>query len=141
MTVEDCEAALRETASELAPLLEPFGFVFHLDQAGQGHQVFASGFFVRGEVKIGIIYRGDRKFGTVSYENAATSVSHDELMRTYGLRSEALAADLSRLAPVLGDPEVLSSLITKARRQSGQAKEQELAQKAAKREAWLRKRR
>lgn len=163
MSVETCEIALRNAAAELRPLLEPLGFEFEIEQSAQGHLPFASGFFVRGEIKIGLIYRVDHKLGAVIYENSATNTSHDELLSLLGLSSEqhlrydersseskavegddplaALRADLSMLAALLNDQALLSRSILAARTKGDQEWRDAIAKQAAKREAWLRRRR
>ncbi len=164
---DDCEVALRRTAAELSPLLEPLGYEFHFGHADRGHLVFATGFFVRRELKIGLIYREKSssvvRLGCVTYENAATGTTHDEVMSWLGLGAQqllrydpnaltsvaadggsaidALRADLVALSSVLRDEVMLTQVIGEARRQGIQAAQEAEARHAAKREAWLRRRR
>ena len=167
MSVHDCEVALQETAAELRSLLASLGFEFHIEQVARGHQPFATGFFARGEVKIGFIYREKSSaaitLGSVNYENDTTNASHDQLMSSLGLVSrqrltydentftsvaadgggviDALRADLMTLHPVLRDDVTLAQAIGEARRKGDKAKEDSASAKAAKREEWLRRRR
>ncbi len=139
MSVEACREALRITAERLAPLLQPIGFHFVPEQAAAGHGSFANGFFVNGDLKIGLICRDQGTLGEVIYENSTSNVSHDELMKFLGLESEqhfrvrwpaayaadgadpcdALITDLSRVMPTLQDRAAMDRLIEqslKARR-------------------------
>jgi hypothetical protein len=163
MSIEDCETALRRAADELQPLLEPLGFAFRFDQAAQGHQAFAAGFFVCGELRIGLIYRVSDRLGSVSFENGTTSESLDGLMSWLGLAAEsrsryderisrsvaldggdvldALRADLATLSPILRDREKLSRSIVEARRESDRIAADAAARDAAKLQAWLERRR
>jgi hypothetical protein len=162
MSVENCETALRTTAGELRSILDPLGFRFYFDQAGQGHQPFASGYFVRDEVRIGLIYRVNSKLGAVVYENNTTSVLHDNLMSSLGFAAEqhlryddtafqsvavdggsaveALCADLRTLSPILRNQKTLSLAITEARHEAESIANKSAAAKKAKLEAWLRRR-
>jgi hypothetical protein len=143
MSVEDCERMLRATAEFVDPVMGAAGFRFQLDQAGHAHQDFASGFFVRENVRIGLIYRVRDRLGAVIYENDTTNVLHDDLMSWLGLAAKqqlrfvgssmqsvaidggdavaALYADLETLSPVLRDEESCSHAITEARRQANRA--------------------
>jgi hypothetical protein len=166
MSVDDCEVALRGTAADLRSLLEPLGFEFHFDQAVRGHQAFATGFFVRGDLKIGLIYRDTTSgitLGSVNYENDTTNVSHDQLMSWLGVVArqrlryneatsasvaadggsviDALRADLVTLSSVLSDEVMLGQAIGEARRKAEQVADEAAARHAAKREEWLRRRR
>lgn len=167
MALDDCEIALQRTVADLCPLLEPLGFEFHLDQTAQAHQAFATGFFVRGELKIGLIYREKAgsaiTLGSINYENDTTNASHDQLMSWLGLADrqrlrydegtfasvaaddgsviDALRADLVTLSPVLRDEVLLTRAIGEARRQGDQSEAELAARHAAKREEWLRRRR
>lgn len=167
MSVHDCEAALQETAVELRPLLYSWGFEFHFDQISRGHQAFATGLFVRGELKIGLIYRETSsaaiKLGSVNYQNDMTNASHDQLMSWLGFAAQqrlrydqetftsvatdggsvidALRADLLTLNSVLGDQTMLAQAIGEARRKADDATQEAAALQAAKREVWLRHRR
>lgn len=163
MSVEDCETALRRAAAELQPLLEPLGFAFQFDLAAQGHQAFATGFFVCGEVKIGLIYRVNDRLGSVSFENGTAGESLDGLMSWLGLSAEqrsryderisrsvaldggdvldAVRADLATLSPLLRDREKLSRSIVEAGRENARIAEEVAARHAAKLQAWLERRR
>jgi hypothetical protein len=167
MSVDDCEIALQRTAADLCSLLEPLGFKFQLDQAGHAHQSFATGFFVRGELKIGLIYREQASsaitLGSVNYENDTTNASHDQLMSWLGLVArqrlrydeatfasmaaddgsviDALRGDLVTLSSVLSDEVMLTQAIGEARRKADQSEAEWAARQAAKREEWLQRRR
>lgn len=163
MSAENCERALRTTAAELDSLLGPLGFRFHFEHAGKAHQPFASGFFVREDIKVGLIYRVSHKFGAVIYANNETNVSHDDLMSWLGLATtqrlryvesamqsvaadcgnatDALRADLETLRPILRDEKTLRRAIGEARRHADQRERDAAAAKAAKLEAWLQRRR
>ena len=162
MSVESCELELRETANLLRSVLEPLGFEFQFSEAAQGYMAFASGFFIQGGLKIGLIYRVNYKLGAVVYENETTNVLHDRLLVSLGLAAkqrlrydkeamasvaldggdvvDALRADLLTLTPVLRDREALSRSISKARDESDRADKESEERKAAKLRDWLRRR-
>jgi hypothetical protein len=163
MSVNDCERVLRATAAQLQPVLDPLGFEFQVDQRGVAHQPFAAGFFVREGVKVGLIYRARDTFGAVVYENEVTNVSHDDLMSWLGFTArqrlryidssmtsvaaegdhviDALRADLETLVPILADQQTLSRAIVEARRTADRAQEEAAANKSAKLQEWLARRR
>lgn len=156
---------LQEIADGLKSVLEPLGFHYVPDQSGQGHMQFESGFFVRGDTKIGLICRertSGMALGAVVYENDITNAAHDDLMSVLGLTDkqhvvyvessmtsvakdggdliEALRADLITLTPILSDAAKLSEVLVTARDGAIKASQDAIAQQAAKREAWLQRR-
>ena len=85
MKPEECQQQLVEITERLNPVLNPLGFVFEADgYAVSSGCLFASGFFVNGEKKIGLIYRSFSGLGSVNYECRQSAVSHSDLMLYLG---------------------------------------------------------
>jgi hypothetical protein len=85
MNPKECERQLVEYSQKLDPVLNPLGFAFEISMSGVSSPgPFATGFYVNGDKKIGLIYRSGFGFGSVIYEYHQTSVSHDGLMSYLG---------------------------------------------------------
>ena len=81
MTAEQTE--LERIAKQLAPSLEPVGFTFHHDTFGvSSGGSFASGYYVRARLSLGLIVR--TRLGMVTYEADERSIGHDDLMNALG---------------------------------------------------------
>lgn len=110
MSEQSCEDALRNAAARLQPVLEPIGFEFRRDQAGIGHGPFASGFFVSGDLKIGLIYRDDSRLGCVIYENATSNISHDDFMQAAGYAQQQRLHYRKRVSVASGEGDPIDAL-------------------------------
>jgi hypothetical protein len=90
MKPEECQQKLVEITENLNPVLNPLGYSFESDgYAVTSGGPFASGFFVNGEKKIGLIYRSFSGLGSVNYECRQSAVSHSDLMRYLGKEEES----------------------------------------------------
>jgi hypothetical protein len=100
MNLTSCQQSLRAVADRLDPILSPLGFTFSMGQAGSSSGgAFASGFYSRGGIRIGLIYRASSGLGSVIYENSQSNVSHDDLMTRLGhVDDYKLAFDADRFA-------------------------------------------
>ena len=86
MTAEQTE--LERIAKRLAPTLEPVGFAFRHDKRGvSSGGPFASGYYVRGPLSLGLIVR--RRLGMVTYEANERSIGHDDLMIVLGHENDS----------------------------------------------------
>jgi hypothetical protein len=109
MSLTFCQQSLRVIADRLAPILSPLGFTFSIEQlAASSGGDFASGFYSRDDIRIGLIYRASSGLGEVIYENSQASVSHTEMMEQLGhIDDNKLGYDKDRFASyakVGGDP-------------------------------------
>jgi F0F1-type ATP synthase assembly protein I len=87
MNAEECKQQLTEITDRLNPILNEIGYVFeHSGNGVSSGGSFASGYFVNGEKKIGLIYRAIAGLGSVNYEygNGEIGTSHSDLMRYLG---------------------------------------------------------
>jgi hypothetical protein len=90
MNPEECQQKLVAITEKLNPVLNPLGYVFEADgYAVSSGGPFASGFFVNGEKKIGLIYRSFSGLGSVNYECRQSAVSHSDLMRYLGKEDQS----------------------------------------------------
>jgi hypothetical protein len=85
MTTDECKQHLVEGAQKLDPVLNQLGFVFEISgSGGSSPGPFATGFYVNGDKRIGLIYRSIAGLGSVNYEDRQSSVSHSNLMHYLG---------------------------------------------------------
>ncbi len=90
MNPKECEQLLIEFTQRLNPILNPLGFVFEYSGSGAASAgPFASGFYVNGEKKIGLIYRSIAGFGSVIYEYRQWGATHSDLMKHLGKQDES----------------------------------------------------
>jgi len=74
---------LQNIVLRLDPILNPYGFVFELEGKGfSSLGLFASGFYRRGPLKIGLVYRSC--FGSVNYSWDKFNMSHSDYMEHLG---------------------------------------------------------
>src|SRR5947209_16990090 len=76
--------------ARLGPLLEDAGF--RSEQGGEGVASggsFATGFFRRGSLEIGLIVRGSNRFGCPNYSEGNGYAGHDDMMWALGRESDA----------------------------------------------------
>jgi hypothetical protein len=85
MNPDECKQALLTGVEIIDPLLNPNRYTFEIDGVGvSSGGPFASGFYVNGNKRIGLIYRAGAGLGAVIYEYYPLSISHDTLMKHLG---------------------------------------------------------
>lgn len=81
--------SLQDIARKLNPVLNPYGFVFELHSSGfSSLGLFASGFFQRLPIQIGLIYR--HCLGSVSYQWDKFDISHTDYMEYLGHADDSM---------------------------------------------------
>jgi hypothetical protein len=100
-----CQQALQKATVTLDPILGPTGFTFAFDDQGRASGGdFASGFYIKGDTKIGLIYRASSGLGMVIYEHGRASVGHHDLMKSLGHQHDCrLTYDEKRYVPYSRD--------------------------------------
>jgi hypothetical protein len=112
--MNDSQSTLERTAADLAPVLEPHGFEFGLGDTGvSSGGEFATGFFSRPPIRIGLVVRG-KTLGLPNYEYGEVISGHDDLVRALGRGDEArLRWDSQQRRLVASDgADVVSALVS-----------------------------
>ena len=80
---------LKEGVARLLPLMEEHGFVFHPGPMGRSSGgPFATGFFRRNSLEIGLIVRDTRSLGCPSYSSGKGYAGHDDVIWALGRDGE-----------------------------------------------------
>ena len=85
MNPDECKQALLTGIKIIDPILNLLGFVFEISGVGvSSGGSFASGFYVKGNKRMGLIYRAGAGLGAVIYEYHQSSISHRALIQYLG---------------------------------------------------------